>query len=193
MTEDETKADKILAIALDTRKFEIGLFWQRSLFFWGFIASAFVAYAEAIKDDNRNEDIAMAIAAFGLVCSVAWTLANRGSKYWQEAWEAKLETYEDTVLGVRLFGHPYEPRHQDCSWWGNSSRRWRFSVSRLAVALSDFTVGIWVVLLARLIPAPRCMPAIPPDWFWMPAVTAAYVVAMFIWSRAPIKSPNNQT
>ncbi len=36
---------KILEMAVDVRKFEIGLFWQRSLFFWGFIAATFLAYA----------------------------------------------------------------------------------------------------------------------------------------------------
>jgi hypothetical protein len=30
-----------LELALETRRFEIDLFWQRSLFFWVFIAPAF--------------------------------------------------------------------------------------------------------------------------------------------------------
>ena len=68
-------------VALVTRNFEIELFWKRSLFFWGGIASAFVGYATLVKD---KPSLAILIACFGFVCSVAWSLVNRGSKYWQE-------------------------------------------------------------------------------------------------------------
>jgi len=73
---------KIFDTALDTRKFEIGLFWQRSLFFWGFIAAAFVAYAEVVKEPQHDNDIALAIASFGVVCSVA--AVTRGDRHFRE-------------------------------------------------------------------------------------------------------------
>lgn len=38
-----------------------------------------------------------------MVCSAAWTLLNRGSKYWQENWETKVELNEKKVTGP-LFG-----------------------------------------------------------------------------------------
>src|ERR1035441_7663249 len=79
---------KILEYAADVRKFEVERFWQRSIFFWGFIAAAFVAYAQSAG----KGDLAFLIACFGLVCSIAWTLQNRGSKYWYEAWEKKVES-----------------------------------------------------------------------------------------------------
>jgi hypothetical protein len=68
-------------VAVQVRNFEIDLFWKRSVFFWGFIASAFIGYA-ALRKDSPN--LALLIACFGMVCSCAWTLLNRGSKYWQE-------------------------------------------------------------------------------------------------------------
>lgn len=37
---------EILKLAAEVRKFEIERFWSRSIFFWGFIAAAFVAYAQ---------------------------------------------------------------------------------------------------------------------------------------------------
>jgi len=52
MATDEEK--KILELAADVQKFEIGLFWHRSLFFWGFIGAAFVAYAAFMKDGNSD-------------------------------------------------------------------------------------------------------------------------------------------
>jgi hypothetical protein len=77
-----------LDLAVDTRKFEIELFWKRAFFFWGFIAAAFAGYG--VLHQAHATDLALAIACFGLVCSVAWTLVNRGSKYWQENWEQKV-------------------------------------------------------------------------------------------------------
>ena len=70
---------------MDTRKFEIDLFWKRSLFFLGFISAAFIGFGALYKKDAP--ELALLLACFGLVCSVAWTLANRGSKYWQENWQ----------------------------------------------------------------------------------------------------------
>ena len=75
------KIRKMFETASEVRKFEITLFWTRSLFFWGFIAAAFVAIA-ALKNDQAT--LSLLISEFGVVCSLAWTLGNRGSKYWQE-------------------------------------------------------------------------------------------------------------
>lgn len=138
-----SQAERALAFAVDTRKFEIERFWQRSLFFWGFIAAAAVAYSSnAFNEDGRAK---LVVACFGTVCSLAWTLSNRGSKYWQEAWEAKVERLEQEALGLRLFSR-IEPR-QDKGFWGAS----RFSVTKLAIALSDFTLLIWMAAVARLL------------------------------------------
>jgi hypothetical protein len=134
--------DQILKYAAEARRFEIERFWQRSLFFWGFISVAFVAYAQL----TGRGDVSFLISCFGIVCSMAWTLQNRGSKYWQEAWEAKVEAVEVDVLGARLFSNrePLQPK----GFWGART----FSVTKLATALSDFTVLIWVVLAAKVFP-----------------------------------------
>ena len=130
---------KALAYAAETRRFEIERFWQRSLFFWGFIAAAFVAYA-ALSNPQYDPHLRQLMAAFGLVSSFAWTLQNRGSKYWQEAWEQKVERLETKVLGQRLFGRQ-EPR-KPTGLWGAQ----RYSASRLISGLSDFTVLTWFAL-----------------------------------------------
>src|ERR1700687_4058379 len=67
------------SLMIQTRNLEIDLFWKRSLFFWGFISAAFVGYTAL-----RQSELRTVLACFGTVCSCAWTLVNRGSKYWQE-------------------------------------------------------------------------------------------------------------
>jgi hypothetical protein len=151
------------------------LFWERSLFFWGFIAAAFLAYSEVAKEARPDLDLMLTIAAFGLVCSVAWTLANRGSKYWQEAWEAKLKKYEMEVLGIPLFSER-EPLLKN-TWWGARE----YSVSRLTIALSDFTVGLWILLGIKALPYIAWGPCLP---ILIPTATGLYVLAMFIGGRS---------
>jgi len=136
MASEELK--KKYDVALATRNFEIELFWKRSVFFWGFIASAFIGYATVIKS---SPSLALLIACFGLVCSVAWSLVNRGSKYWQENWETIVAEIEDDVTGS-LFKKRGEQKKK--GFWLSSRK---FSVSKVTIALSDFTVIIWFCVL----------------------------------------------
>ena len=51
--DNETKAlEEALKIALDTRKFEIELYWKRASYFWLFIGAVFVAYFSTLKSDS---------------------------------------------------------------------------------------------------------------------------------------------
>jgi hypothetical protein len=156
--------EQILKYAAEVREFEIGKFWQRSLFFWGFIGAAFVAYAQLFGKSN----LSFYVACFGIVCSVAWTLQNRGSKYWQEAWESKVESVEVDVLGVSLFANR-EPK-QCKGIWGAQT----FSVSKLAIALSDFTVLVWIAL------AIKSFPSIPLPYVLNDVVIAAVVTIVYV-------------
>jgi hypothetical protein len=135
----EAKNEKAFNTALATRNFEIGLFWQRSLFFWGFIGAAFVGHA-ALREADSN--LSLVLACFGLVCSFAWSLVNRGSKYWQESWETKVDKTEDEVTGP-LFKLEESP--QDKGIWLSSRR---YSVSKLTIALADYVVVMWLTLTA---------------------------------------------
>jgi hypothetical protein len=130
---------RALHYAAETRRFEIERFWQRSLFFWGFIAAAFVGFT-ALSDPKYDPHLRQVMCAFGLVSSLAWTLQNRGSKYWQEAWESKVESLEEDVLGMRLWGR--RESRQKKGFWGG----WQYSVSRLTTLLSDITVVTWLAL-----------------------------------------------
>lgn len=130
---------KAYETAVETRKLEIELFWSRSLFFWGFIASAFVAYATLRR---FSSDISVVVACFGFVCSVAWSLGNRGGKFWQESWETKVERIEPSVTGA-MFSQPEDVQSHKNFWL----RGRRFSVSKLAIALSDYTIILWLAII----------------------------------------------
>ena len=84
MSEDEQN-EKRFDVSVQTRNLEIELFWKRSLFFWGFISAAFIGYAAL-----RQSDLRILLACFGMVCSCAWTLVNRGSKYCRRLGKRKL-------------------------------------------------------------------------------------------------------
>jgi len=137
MTEEEMRIKKY-DTAILIRNFEIELFWKRSLFFWGFISSSFVGYATLSK---TRPSLAILIACFGFVCSVAWSLVNRGSKYWQENWETIVAKIEDDVTGS-LFKEREEQKNKGI-WL--SSRK--FSVSKITIAMSDFSILVWLLLI----------------------------------------------
>lgn len=141
---DESDKKKMrLKISNDTRKFEIELFWKRSLFFWGFIASAFIAFVTSYKS---NPILSFVIANFGLVCSIAWTLTNRGSKFWQENWEQCVTENEDDIVGS-LF-KDVKPRLEKDGFWLSARR---FSVSKLTIALSDYVAVLWFFISSYMI------------------------------------------
>jgi hypothetical protein len=182
MTEDD-KNLKRLEISIQSRNMEIELFWKRSLFFWGFIASAFVGYA-ALR--TQKSDLSMFLACFGMVCSCAWSLLNRGSKYWHESWETKVERFETAVTGP-LFAIEEQEQTQKGIWL----RARNYSVSRLAIALSDYVFIFWIAIVIAEI----CRQYFPnANWRLYklgPATFAvfsfAYVVMLFFMTRRKLQ------
>lgn len=70
----------------EIRKFEIGLFWQRSIFFTLFILGCFAGIGAFYKSSTH---LTFGISFFGFCCSLIWYFAGRASKFWQENWEQK--------------------------------------------------------------------------------------------------------
>jgi len=129
----------ILSYAAEVRRFEIERFWQRSLFFWGFIGAAMVAYATLGRDSLAQ----LLIGCFGLLSSLAWTLANRAGKYWHESWEQKVERYQCEVLGTDLFSRKESLRSKGVLGAA------RYSASKLTIAMSDLSLALWALLVIR--------------------------------------------
>jgi hypothetical protein len=131
--------------SINALEFELEHFWKRSLFFWGFIGAALVAFSAA----DKHPSLQGLIASFGFVCSMVWTLVNRGSKYWYEKWESKVGETEMAVTGHLYGDERVEEKETECL------KKWlqgrRYSPSRLTIALSDYVVVLWFGLLVYTI------------------------------------------
>lgn len=177
---DESPTRRAYEVALQTRSFEIELFWKRALFFWAFVAAAFAAFGSVYLKDPG---MALVVAGFGTVCSFAWTLANRGSKYWQQTWEGRVAELEAAVTGS-LFD-VNAPVQQDAPAW---LRARRFSVSKLTIALSDFIAALWFILavgqLLRVLgfePMLVSYSRLGASTFF--GLVCFYMIAIIIWCR----------
>jgi hypothetical protein len=152
---EPTKTGAALQHALDIRKFEIGLYWQRATYFWALIAVAFAGYFAILAAEHMSEVDktfnAFVIACVGLIFSLSWFLANRGSKYWQENWENHVDMLEDGITGPLYKTILHRPK--------NANRILRaiegpapFSVSQINQWVSLFTLLIWLCLIWVVLP-----------------------------------------
>jgi hypothetical protein len=159
---------ELYKLAVDARKLEIQNFWTRSLFFWGFIAAAYLAYVSA-----KDAPILQALLAhFGLMASCSWYLINRGGKYWQEIWELKvekLEKGEETQLFSTLEPVSIHPLSSG-----------KFSVSRVTTLFRLVTVFAWLGLVVRsyLLSSQKCL------LLWASLPTLAVLVVLFTLCRS---------
>lgn len=110
---EESKIEKAYREASEVRRFEIQLYWERTKYFWAFITTIYVAYYNVLtkfyvksqcssefKEVFSHGHLPLLIlAGLGFVFSVAWALANHGSRHWQENWENHIDLLEDKVTG----------------------------------------------------------------------------------------------
>lgn len=150
LTKDEWK--ELLKIAIETRKFEIELYWKRANYFWLFVGVFFVAYYTTLPD--RGECIwegtkwfVLSLENFlfiigGYCFSVGWFLANRGSKYWQENWE-----YHIAAISFYLGMPVFEILKSNHSVFRKLTSSYPYSVSRINHMLNIVVIVIWTILL----------------------------------------------
>lgn len=139
--EDATK------IALDTRKFEIELYWKRATYFWAFMIAIYSAYfLIATRQSNPEAFLLSIIAILGVLFSFGWYLANRGSKYWQENWEAHIGVLITKHSGP-IFKYKLKPEHKFSDFIDN----YPISVSRINQILSIINFIVWFILFFRSI------------------------------------------
>lgn len=166
-------ASKAFDVACDNRKFEIDMLWKRSLFYWGFIATSFVGFGAAEK---VNSNISVVFCSFGFLCSVAWSAGNRGSKYWQEYWENKVVLFQNRITGDIFIDHfPTK-----ASIYTQFSAR-RFSVSKLIMGISDYTVLTWLLILIHKVFKYMGYDNTLPGWIYSMAIglTISYSIYLY--------------
>lgn len=92
---EKQKLEKMYEVALRNREFELQIFWQRLLFFVGFLASILVALtADGIKDDLFFKFL---LSAAGAVVSFFFIKTINTVKYWSENWETKVAKLEERL------------------------------------------------------------------------------------------------
>lgn len=138
--------DMAIKIALETRKFEIELYWKRATYFWAFLVSAFGIYSFIYRMDNTNDILDKNLllifsSSVGLLLSLCFYFVNRGSKYWQENWETQL----DILLAKRIGPVFTRVKNPTDGFW-NLLRPYPFSVSKVNILLSILMIVIWIIL-----------------------------------------------
>jgi hypothetical protein len=103
------KVEAALDRAHEIRQFEIRLYWQRSLFFWGFILTFFTAFTLIYRTEDK--DIKMSdheietivflfiLSLLGFFTSFAWRYVEVGSKTWMSNWEQHIDFLEAPITG----------------------------------------------------------------------------------------------
>jgi len=126
--------------AWETRNYEIDKFWQRSMFFWGFIVLIFTGYVKVITEkDNQSikvMNLDFYLILLGLIFSVAWILIILGSKRWQENWEKHIDYLEDEITG---------PLYKTLYYKGKKY----YSVSGINLILAWVVLVTWIFLLLQ--------------------------------------------
>ena len=164
---DKEKLEEAFKIALDTRKFEIELYWKRTGYFVLFIGAVFVGYYSIINTAKegiskyQNEWLLLLLPALGFLLSLLWYMANRGSKFWQENWEAHIEELS-THLGVPIFGIIKRREHSI----RNLMQEYPFSVSKVNQMVSLIITFTWLLMLCKEIGGSKLLENIPfSDWY----------------------------
>lgn len=149
------KEQEALRQALDTRKFEIDLYWRRATYFWAFIAAALAGFlAVQASSASNKEDLAVVVSCLGTVFSFGWFCVNRGSKYWQENWEKHVDLLEGHVIGplyktVISRNQTKTAKEKLVDLITGPSR---LSVSKINQIISLYVVVLWICLLIYSLP-----------------------------------------
>ena len=137
---------KLCEIALETRKFEIDLYWKRTTYYWAFSAAIIAAYALVYTKEDPGAGsytLLSVLALCGVVFSLGWYLANRDSKYWQENWEDHIAQQITRHYGP-IFKILKCPEHKPICGIGG----FPYSVSKINQLTSGFMFVVWSLLWA---------------------------------------------
>jgi len=105
------KALKELEIALENRRFEISLFWQRANYFL-VLNTALAIGAYSVSKDI----VSIFICGFGLCASTLWFRTNLGAKFWQQFWEEEVNRLAKKMNLAAMAESEVSIRKRASSW-----------------------------------------------------------------------------
>jgi hypothetical protein len=181
---DKAKTKAALDLALDIRKFEIGLYWQRAAYFWALIAAAFAGYFAILSVEKlpEKEYLAYIVSCIGLIFTWAWFLVNRGSKYWQENWENHVDMLEDEVVGPLYKTILHRPENGTI-FEKHVVGPQAISVSKVNLIVSIFTIFIWVALLVHSLLAAQRTDSVSLKHVAIGTITVFFVIVMRLGAK----------
>ena len=96
---------------IETRNFEITMFWQRSNYFLGLNTGIAFGFFNL-----KEPKYAFILAIIGLIASILWLEVCLGSKFWQSRWEQRLQDFErEYLVGIDFFSATAERAKNDVS------------------------------------------------------------------------------
>jgi hypothetical protein len=151
--------------AEEIRRFEIGLYWTRSAYFWAFIGATMAGYGavQTMTPSVSKSHLSVLAAAMGFVFSVAWYFANRGSKQWHENWENHVDLLEDSVAGPLHKTILRRPQPRGLEYVTRAiTGPGCYSVSKINQIVSCFVILLWALITLEEL---HLNPKAEVDWF----------------------------
>ncbi len=150
ITKDPNDGQKLLLqLALENRKEEIDRYWTRAAYYWAFTAAAIIAYATVYaKTEGETGDIVLTfLSGIGVVLSLAWYLANRGSSYWHANWEEHSELIVKHFLNTDILKIVLDPESGSglAKWW-KPFNAYPKSVTKINAIVSLYFVATWIAV-----------------------------------------------
>ncbi len=137
------KLKKAYQKAWENRDFEINKFWQRALFFWGFISTVLIGYTTLLSSDKyeliskNNPAIEASLLFVGLLLSISWYFILEGGKSWQENWESHIDRLEKYISGD-IYKVIYIKENER-----------RYSVSKISIRVSWILIAFWIGMIVN--------------------------------------------
>ena len=127
--------------AWEIRTFEIEMYWKRATYFWAFQIALFAGYGAFIDGNSIQSFIgAVGFAFLGVLLACCWVLVNKGSRFWQENWEAHIDELENEITG---------PLYKTIMMRGEEPS---YSVSKINMFVSKaFTVAWGIALICTIL------------------------------------------
>ncbi len=166
------RIEAALKYAHEIRQFEIRLYWQRALYFWGFMTVLLAGYGLLITQKPLLDTnlAALGVAGIGFFISFVWRYVEKGAKNWQANWEFHIDFLEDSVTGKlhkTVIG-------EDGNFFSVSG-----SNSKIIVAICILWFGAIFLAFVRIIQCAIDKFGLPSCWMIVAMIVASIIIVLF--------------